>query len=403
MQYLQSLYSGFYQVSETDNVFSSVCSDVFSGVQAAVQGVIGLPGRVSELYQKVILASSPAGMTELIAANEQWLFEQINPRNEVPGLPFIDKQYKNFTVLSESAKRVGLYALGMILSYSNKEIAKETLELYQNLSIYQRYRAVYPFQTWCLFGEEVVDFSSNVLPAFTENLSVEELEELYGRENWLKWMNLSTDKMYIDKQNVQDVARRDMFEGRCFGISFDFIALYLEKKKTHPELSTFDIVKQLAPIFRKGASDRAELAQICSLLSERKPPESSEESSWTTPEPSYEEWIVSLIKDMGDLLAKGFGFTLGRSLLCSGKPKSESLESLDPGVYSLMIRFEDTSRHGHAIFVIKTEEEKEYIFDPNYGTLAVDKENFGTRLEEILSLYEKPSDQISIVIFNRCS
>jgi hypothetical protein len=366
--------------SSEESAVGSVFADVFSGVRETVEGIVALPGRVSEIYRKVVLASSPEGMLELLKENKGTIVEWLDPRSETPGTPFADKNFKNLTVLAETAKRLGVYVLGRVLQYSKVDRSAKT----DNLTGYQFNRAFGTFRSWCLFGEEIVDFSNNFLTAFTEQLSIAELENLYGRDNLLYWMNLSSDKMFVNKKGVEGVAKRDMFEGRCWGMSLDFIALYLEQKKSSPELSDFTVVKQIAARFPKGASNRAELAQVCAQVLERKP--SLDESSWNTPELSWEEEIIDWLGDADRLLAKGFGFSMGEMISHVGSPSREFFDDLDFGVYSAGFRFNNWES-GHAISFIKTEEGKNYIFDPNYGILAVDAKDFSERMKKILDLY----------------
>ena len=373
------------------NSVNNLCLESFSE-----NGITFCPSfldtKISDIYQKLLGLETLSQMKAFLIAHKEDLifptFKKLEAEEDSSDV-FMDKDHKNLRVLSEVVNKIGLLTLGRLFIESDISLSSDDKLYYYKLSQYQEKKVMELYSCWCLFGEEVVDFSYNALPRYVGLLSSEELQDLYSKEEIDRWASLKTDKWYIDKAALLDLAKRPMTEGRCYGMSFDFIASYLEQMKSCD--SSLAAIKHIASSFAKGASNRAECAQICQSAARlySYPNAWDHAASRSKGKEFYWGLPNALVESMDDLLAQGFDLTLNKSVM---QREDQDTEDFFSGLFNgchLVLLTDTFSDTAHAIALIKTDSGKQYIFDPNFGTLAVDPENFSLRCEQLIDWYEK--------------
>ncbi|MES2199031.1 MAG: YopT-type cysteine protease domain-containing protein [Chlamydiota bacterium] len=345
----------------------------------------------SEIIQDILSSTSSEEIYDRLQDRKDLITslisDQILLENNPPSTVFMDLDHKDLRVIAEYIYKTELATIGTILTCTDKNLSENDIDRYLDLAFYQRAQSEAKLKTLSIFGNNIVDFSFNALPRFLKSASMEDLENLYGKELLCKWMNLSTDKLYIDKTDVIPSLQREMFRGRCYGMSLDFLTLYLEKTETHANLSSLDVIKSIAGRFSIGASDRAEMAQICQELAV---PSFTDKdlSTWNAPKSSRK--YTDRSDNTLDLISKGFGLTRGEGLsidIESNEFTKDSLANLSQGACLVILDLESGVRH--AIALIKAEEENFYLFDPNYATLSFESKDAFDNFENLLHLYRK--------------
>ncbi len=388
-------------MNSLQNPVNSFCLESFSEKAPCFSF---LDTKVSELYQKLLGMETLSQMKVFLIAHKEDIifptFKKLEAEENTSEV-FMDKDHKNLRVLSEVVNKIGLLTLGRLFMESDISLSSDDKLYYYNLSQYQEKKVMELYSCWCLFGEEVVDFSYNALPRYVGLMSLEDLQDLYGKEEIDRWASFKTDKWYIDKTAFFNLAKRPMSEGRCYGMSFDFIASYLEEMKSKD--SSLEAIKHIASSFAKGASNRAECAQICQSAARlySYPNAWDHAASRSTGKEFYWGLPNALVESMDDLLAQGFDLTLNKSMIKrEDQDPQDFFSELSNGCH-LVLLTDTLSNAAHAIALIKTDSGKQYIFDPNFGTLAVDRENFSTRCEQLIDWYEKEQDLTFDIIRTR--
>jgi hypothetical protein len=348
----------------------------------------------SSLLLKDLSTNCPKELQKHLLTEEEHLltqaFAELEEMDLMPTFCFAELEDKNLYVYSCYKKRMDLYAMGLLYLTVIEDLSKDKSNYYRNLTYCQKNRALDMAYTWSVFGNQIINFSSNSLPTYLKDASIEKLEQIYGKEALCFWMNLSTPYMHVDKTEVINLAKRDMTSGRCLGMSLEFARFYLEDTESHPNESCFGLIKNISRRFIKGASHAAELAQIAHLASVRHVNIEARKNTW------YIEKTIPF-EDNSDLIAKGFDLTLGPCIsFCN--PSQEEFNHFPSGCYLVALGLGNLP--GHIILLIKTEENVHYLFDSNFGTLYSSENEFLSLCKKLINEYNK-TDHLEHIILRR--
>ncbi len=282
------------------------------------------------------------------------------------------------------------------------------------------------WSTYKRYGRDIVDFSENGGARLNEIITnthakiwqkgrsgktvfekeLQTLQFLYGPEIVEQWN--SAVGMQIHFRHLE------LKKGCCLGMSLDFISSYLQEKKSGK--SSLECIKAIAPRFAHGASEQAQMAQLSQeaflepFVSDQSqigqlnrwyyqekdkiaqlPPKERLEAQRDLIRAFYQK-IALIAKEMPSVdkallesLSKGFAFApenaMFRFQINAFDSLNEFVRNVQFGVFVVFLR--DQNLRGHAIVYIKTEEGKDFIFDPNTATLAIDPAQSADRLAEI--------------------
>jgi|GEM_PF-5412774 len=286
--------------------------------------------------------------------------------------------------------------------------------------------------TYKRYGSEIVDFSENGGARLNDMITNTHLKiwqkgrsgkTLSERES--QTLQFMYGPEIVDHWN-RNVGMQIHFQhlglkrGCCLGMSLDFISSYLREQKSGK--SSLECIMAIAPRFAQGASEQAQMAQLSQeawlepYVSDQSqigqlnrwfrqekdkvsqlPPKDRIEALQDLVREFYQK-IACIAEDVPSVdmallkdLTKGFAFepedAMYRFDISHPSDRSEFLafsdfvHNVEPGVFVVFLR--DKNLSGHAIVFIKTEEGKDFIFDPNRATLAVDPAQSAIRLIEI--------------------
>jgi hypothetical protein len=324
-------------------------------------------------------------------------------------IPFCDKKFQKMRVVADFVNRICLALIYKIVHVATWLFSAEVSHRYHSLAKYEFYRCGTLFD-FIDYGGEIVDFSTNCFPRVKERLpkdvtELDRLRQIYGADK--------VDHLYREYPWKHLVERREITSGCCWGMSMDFISSYLQQ--LDEGMTPLEAVRHIAPHFVEGASDRAQLAHIFFPYSG---PGKNREDFFRIVEEMAEANEDQLEKSRLDfykstvVLNDAFHLHAEESSVHVMKnydksvaqaPFEDFVDGLPAGCYEMTIYFSKgdlAKTKGHSIAWIKTDEETNFIFDSNIGTLAVASDQSAARLWKILGKYVKKDNWI---LFTPCT
>jgi hypothetical protein len=286
--------------------------------------------------------------------------------------------------------------------------------------------------------DRLIEFSHNGRdptrdPFLSSNLNgVEELRQIYGQEKmdsilnweWERELHLATDKL------------EPIIGGICLGMSYDFIASYLIVSQNSPSLKA---IYQIAPRYKNGAPESAQLCRIVSLATDfKKGFDRRIDNSlfgWITKEtPARTSKLAQILDGFVILFKLLLLIVVAIPLFCKIRYQKNRLveeqvkelisyqalnlkeeeefhykqEGLDKFLSSLPNGAYEISalpspigfKAGHSMALIKTENDH-FFFDPNYGTFRLSPSESAEFLSKSIDPHAPPSDKARKVTFAR--
>lgn len=213
-------------------------------------------------------------------------------------------------------------------------------------------------------SSELIDLSLNT----PQNLIMDEksLEASYGKEfiEQTRTLNILSSlgvNLFYPEKVSKDLLFNgaNLLNGCCFGMTHTFASLY--KEKTTSGLDPLDAIKQITSQFSNGASLPAEKTQFLSDY-------------------FFSRFLKTPPNNIKGIIKK-------QQTENTEKPFSEKLsliENLPPGEYEVKI---GGKGFAHSTLLIKTMNKTHFIFDSNYGTLAIDEKDLSVRWGNLANLY----------------
>lgn len=325
--------------------------------------------------------------------------------------PFCEKSYKPLRMFCQS---LHLFAaiVYQVAAFAVQFFNAEAASKFQTKSLYSFIQFNRSVQ-YLVYGEHLIDFSVN--------LGMQNLEKRGETIQWLKDRFGMTDEGINWQPQVGQIIdasrlKSDMNEGTCNGVSTHFIRSYL--KAIEAGYSHIDAIKKIAPLYAHGAPDSAYLTQMFykainfehvkkiiddeeqkyeQALKETSPVHSIanleaflESAKEHGIDQAYELLKVQKKYPIGDAYANklhqialdislrasnmmGLRVTSTPFKLSGEQVALEDLEALPNGIYQVHI-LSARKGEGHGISYIKSETGQDVIFDPNLGTLTMDRQ-----------------------------
>jgi hypothetical protein len=349
-------------------------------------------------------------------------------------IPFCDKDFKSARLVLDLVNAVCSALFYKIVSSAyilgRTKYCHEMHRYYSLLASNEKDKArsvYYKIMTFKRHGSEIIDFGENGGSHLNQVLAnthlkiwqsgrfgtqskkeQQTLEYMYGSEIVDQWKYDTGMEIHFNHMNLK--------AGCCLGMSLDFISCYL--KELESGKSFVECAKAIAPQFAKGASNQAQMAQLCqdALIESYTSPQSPfvQVQKWFSEEKdkiaylptkdqlsAYHKLFDQFYKKLDLLthelcelemhvlkdLTKGFAFesldqayrfAIGSSSDKQNAELNHFIQSAKQGVFIVGLR--DKMLRGHSIVFIRTGEGKDIIFDPNKGTLAVDSRLSAARL-----------------------
>jgi len=296
-----------------------------------------------------------------------------------------------------------------------------------------------PITLW-VFGSKIIDFTTNTstrIKEIDEQNEIDALKKLYGDHVIARWLETETQDVRLYQKNL---ARLEIAQdGCCAGMSWDFISHYW--KEIEKGNAPIDAVKAIAHRYREGAPDEAQLAQIfytaLSVLHDwdkiyvdqynilktklnkdiiEKVETYLRRNFTDSSEATHARLAIEKLKLFNDLFqrinredffreleiaAKKMGLSsqlVGHYMLEDTEKMApnfqQSIDQLPLGIYEVSLRpvyrhddhIQENVLPGHSIVFIKTEDTC-FIFDPNFATLVLSKEESAEILWRIGNFY----------------
>jgi hypothetical protein len=304
-----------------------------------------------------------------------------------PTIPFCDKKFKHVRLIAEYVSRTCLALIYIIAAGSSWIFNAKTSHHYCSLAQLEFSRSI-KWSSYLDHGNEIIDFSVNCLTHAHEP-DLELFKMRFGAEE--------VDRIYkmLFPDDGEKMERKS--RGCCWGMSMDFIASYLEQMEEGK--TSLEAAQCIAPHFASGITDRAEVSQIfypgcrmgrddffrrCDMEALYQALGERDGVSLIRDVPFYNEVIHPILhlhseKPVVHVMDK---------FVEVGPTFENFIEDIPEGSYEITIYFKSWGKDvAHSIAFIKTSEEKHVIFDPNVGTLAIDRDQSADRLEKVLNRY----------------
>lgn len=307
------------------------------------------------------------------------------------------------------------------ISILSRLFGSKLSEYYGSLANYHFDRAVNPLITLLIFGGQVIDFSINRsarghIPLADGESELDGLKRVYGTEEIDQ--RLLWKPPYNYKINFQNL--KQLKDGFCFGSSAHFVSSYL--KALQEGKSPLEALEKIAPLYRTGAPDTAQLAQIFYAAADQEKLHDQINQKLIECTKDIKLGEVKRLSALNSELKKIYSETLNirkipiymMNLLItesfiydkekmkedlSGAAFEEFTQSLPHGVYQLTLNPDPNCvMPGHSLVFIKTDQ-KSFLFDINFGTVIL---NSSKKISALANLYYPKSKGSCDVIFNLC-
>lgn len=340
---------------------------------------------------------------------------------QINSTPFCDKSCKGIRVFSQFLAG-SLYSLALlIISVACVAFSKSLASTYLSMAQTEFDRVSRALYTYLKFGDQLIDFSYNgcsLAPA--SDTEENAIRARYGNEAINHYcLEIETREIPLKREKLERVDR-----GICFGMSLDFMKQYFGEIQMGN--SSIEAIRKISSRYVEGAPDEAQLAHIFySALHENVQIESDELMrvlenkrqeilQWEEGEiphqvaQEYEKFKGERLAKLGSIkqmefklraiISKQFRLYSQPVRLFYSDDKLSTdcdpqlnllLEKLPEGCYQGL--FSSRGDSGHAIVLIKSKNEY-FIFDPNFGTLAFERNAIGPKLWDLgKSIYrDKP-------------
>lgn len=237
-------------------------------------------------------------------------------------------------------------------------------------------------------------FSYIDYPAINLNLKFEPLHEfnkvgalkkIFGDRTIDEWLALETSNIKIDRDKLGTLLQN----GMCFGMSLDFISLYLKAIKSGK--SSIHAVAAVAPLYEQGATDQAIITQtFYSSFKFSNVFQQSINQTFQLDKIGLELAGHKVSLHTQHLIYKKLGLSVRRLNIITSTQINKidwqkMVNEFANGAYLLLIK-NSTVLMGHAIVFVK-EGNQCFIFDPNIGTVSMSNQAAGMQLEQLVQGY----------------